>query len=123
MRKQGVIIIIFIALWIVIEASALLAQPHFPTLTGTVVAIQGGARKWLEVRSDTDGVTFNLRIGRNTVYYPYRYPKIGERVRVLYITEKGVHIATKVSILTKEKEEGKRETPETGNGNEDEDQD
>jgi len=78
MRKQGVIINIFIALWIVLEASALFAQPHFPTLTGTVVVIQGGARKWLEVKSDTDGAIISLRIGRNTEYYPRRYPNIGK---------------------------------------------
>ena len=120
MKKQRIIIILFMAFWLGLEAGALVAQPHFPTLTGTVVAIQRGARKWLEVKSDTDGATISLRIGRNTEYYPRRYPNIGERVRIMYYTERGVNIATKVSILSKEKDE-KKEAPETKNENEDED--
>ena len=68
----------------------------------TVVAIERGARKWLEVKSETDETVVNFRIGRNTVYVPQRYPNIGEKVRILYITEKGVNVATKVFIFSKD---------------------
>ncbi len=102
MRQRRIFIVAFIALWFGLEACPLVAQEHFPTLTGTVVAIQGGARKWLEVKSDTDGETVSFRIGRNTVYVPQRYPDIGEKVRVLYIVDKGVNVATKVLTFSKE---------------------
>ncbi len=94
--------IVCIALGLTLEAYPLVAQEHFPTLTGTVVAIEGGARKWLEVKSDSDGEVVNFRIGRNTTYVPQRFPSIGEKVRILYFTDKGVNIATKVLIFNKD---------------------
>ena len=120
MRKQTIIMTLLIALWLSLEARPLVAQEHYLTLTGTVVGIQGGVRKWLEVKSDTNESTTNFRIGRNTVYVPRRYPNAGEKVRVLYIVQKGVSIATKVLIFGKEKEEEKKEPPQTGD-EEDED--
>ena len=94
----------FVALWIILEAHGTVApaQEHFLSLTGTVVAIQGGARKWLEVKNEADGVTVHFRIGHNTVYVPHRLPDTGEKVRVMYFIEKGVHVATKVLIFSKE---------------------
>jgi hypothetical protein len=121
MRKQTIMMIFFVALWLALEAGALVAQEHFLTLTGSVTGIRGGTRKWLEVKSEKDGDTINFRIGRKTVYVPRRYPNIGENVRVTYIVEKGVSIATKVLIFGKEKDEGKKEPPETGVEDEDED--
>jgi hypothetical protein len=100
--RRRLIIIVCVVLGLALEVCPLVAQEHFPTLTGTVVAIEGGARKWLEVKSDTDGEMVNFRIGRNTVYVPQRFPSIGEKVRILYFTDKGVNIATKVLIFNKE---------------------
>lgn len=102
MKRWRILIMIFIALWLALEANALFAQEHFPTLTGIVVGIQGGARKWLEVTNEADGATVSLRIGRNTAYVPSRLPNPGDKVRVMYYTEKGVNIATKVLIFSKE---------------------
>jgi len=69
-------------------------------LTGIVVAIEGSARMWLEVKSETDATVVNFRIGRDTVYVPQRYPNVGEKVRILYIVDKGVNTATKVLIFS-----------------------
>jgi hypothetical protein len=102
MGQRRSIMIVCVALGLALVACPLVAQEHFPTLTGTVVAIEGGARKWLEVKSDTDETTVSFRIGRNTVYVPQRFPGIGEKVRILYFTDKGVNIATKVLIFNKE---------------------
>ncbi len=102
MRQWKWIVIVCVALGLALEACPSVAQEHFPTLTGTVVKIEGGARKWLEVKSDTDGETVNFRIGRNTTYVPQRFPAIGEKVRILYFTDKGVNIATKVLIFNKD---------------------
>ena len=99
MKQRRWVLMVCVVLALALEACPLVAQEHFPTLTGTVVAIEGGARKWLEVKNETDGETVNFRIGRNTVYVPQRYPNIGEKVRILYYTEKGVNIATKVLIF------------------------
>jgi hypothetical protein len=94
----------FVALWIMLEAFVPVAraQEHFLTVTGTVVGIQGGARKWLEVKNEADGTTVNFRIGHNTVYVPHRLPDTGDKVRVMYFIEKGVHVATKVLIFNKD---------------------
>jgi hypothetical protein len=121
MRKKTIIMIFFAVLWLAMEAGALVAQEHFLTLTGSVTGIRGGLRKWLEVKSATDGGAVNFRIGKNTVYVPRRYPNIGEKVRVTYIIERGVHIATKVLIFGNEKGEEKKGPPETGNKDEEED--
>lgn len=102
MRRFRFFVIIIVALWVALEANLLVAEEHFPTLTGIVVGIQGGARKWLDVKNEADGATVSFRIGRNTVYVPNRLPNAGEKVRILFITEKGVNIATKVLIFSKE---------------------
>ena len=119
MNRQKIIITILIALWFALEAHALMAQDSI--VTGTVVTVQGGIRKWLEVKSEKDGATVNFRIGRNTEYIPHRYPNIGETVRVTYTTEKGVNIATKVVIFSKRYDGERKETPKTTDDAEDED--
>ena len=101
-QRFGLFMILFPVLCLVLTANLLDAQEHFLTVTGTVVAIQGGARKWLEVKNEKDDTPINFRIGRNTTYVPQRVPAIGEKVRVMYYIEKGVPIATKVLIFTKE---------------------
>jgi len=99
MKQQKIFLIVLMVLCFALVANGLVAQEHFPTLTGTVVGIEGGARKWLEVKSETDGETVNFRIGRNTTYVPQRYPNVGEKVRILYFVEKGVNVASKVLIF------------------------
>jgi hypothetical protein len=119
MNRQKIIITILIALWFALEAHALMAQDSI--VTGTVVTIQGGVRKWLKVTNEKDGATVNFRIGRNTEYIPHRYPNIGETVRVTYITEKGVNIATKVVIFSKRYEGERKQPPKKTDEAEDED--
>ncbi len=102
-RRVVLTLAVICVIWgLALEVCPSVGQEHFPTLTGTVVAIEGSARKWLEVKSDADGEVVNFRIGRNTTYVPQRFPSIGEKVRVLYFTDKGVNIATKVLIFSKE---------------------
>ena len=119
MSRRKIIITLLIVLWFALEAHAQMAQD--PIVTGTVVTIQGGARKWLEVKNEKDGATVNFRIGRNTEYIPHRYPNIGETVRVTYLTEKGVNIATKLVIFSKKYEGERKQTPKKTNEAEDED--
>lgn len=99
MKQQRIVLIVLMVLCFALGANGLVAQEHFPTLTGIVVGIEGGARKWLEVKSETDGITVNFRIGRNTTYVPQRYPNVGEKVRILYFVDKGVNVASKVLIF------------------------
>ena len=74
-------------------------QGHYSTLTGIAVGIHRGVRKGLVVKSDRDKATVNFRMGRNTVYIPQRYPYIGERVKVEFLTNRGVNVAYKITIL------------------------
>ena len=94
-----IFILIFVAGLLLLEVNALIGQERYSTLIGTVVGIHGGVRKWLDVRSEKDEAIFNFRIGRNTVYIPHRYPNIGEKVKVEYLTQKGVYVAYTVTIL------------------------
>lgn len=87
-----------------VGANILVAQERYSTLIGTVIGIR--TRIWLDVESEKDKAIVNLRIGRRTVYTPQRYPNIGERVRVEYLTQKGIPVAYTVTIL-----EGSKETP------------
>jgi hypothetical protein len=41
----------------------------------------------------------NFRIGHKTVYTPQRYPYSGEKVKVEYLTQRGVPVAYTVTIL------------------------
>ena len=74
-------------------------QEQYSTVTGTAVGIHRGIRKGLAVKSDRDQVTVNFRIGKHTVYIPHRYPGIGEKVRVEFLTIKGANVAYKITIL------------------------
>ena len=74
-------------------------KEHYSTLTGITVGIHRGIRKGLVVKSDRDKATVNFRMGRHTVYIPQRYPYMGERVKVEFLTNKGVNVAYKITIL------------------------
>jgi hypothetical protein len=63
------------------------------------VAIQGGFRKWLDVKSNKDEIIVNFRIGRDTVYTPQRYLDPGEKVKVEYLPYRGVDVAYRVTVL------------------------
>ena len=89
----------FIALWVTLEANALFPQQHYSTFTGTVVGVQGGFRKWLDVKSNKDGLMVNFRIGRDTVHTPHRYPYPTEKVRVEYLPYRGADMAYRVTVL------------------------
>jgi hypothetical protein len=106
-----IFIFAFVALLLILEANALVAQERYSTLIGTVVEIHGGVRKWLDVRNEKDEVIFNFRIGKNTIYIPHRYPYVGEKVKVEYLINRGVPVAYTVTILGGQKEEGPKENP------------
>jgi hypothetical protein len=96
---KRIFIFTFIALWVMLKANALFSQQHYSTFTGAVVGIQGGFRKWLDVKSNKDGLIVNFRIGRDTVYTPHRYPYPGEKVKVEYLPSRGVDVAYRVTVL------------------------
>jgi len=68
---------------------------------GTVLSIKIGAsaRGAIEVKSAKTGKTYTFRVGKNTTYYPRRYPSFGETVRVSYINHRGELKATLVEIM------------------------
>jgi hypothetical protein len=51
------------------------------------------------VKSNKDAFIVDFRIGRDTVYTPHRYPYLGEKVEVEYLTDRGVDVAYRVTIL------------------------
>ena len=97
--SKRIFIFTFIVLLLMLEANALVSREHYSTFTGTVVGIQGGFRKWLDVKSNKEGVIVNFRIGKDTVYTPHRYPFPGEKVRVEYLASRGVDVAYRVTVL------------------------
>ena len=97
-----------VGIWLTLGASALVAQEPYSTLNGTVIGVQ--KRLWLEVESEKDKAIVNFRIGRNTRYTPHRYPNPGEKVKVEYLTQRGVPVAYSVTILEGSKE-GPKEVP------------
>jgi hypothetical protein len=104
---KRIFIFAFVALLLILEANVLVAQGPYSTLTGTVLGIR--AKMWLDVKSEKDEAVFNFRIGRKTVYIPHRYPYMGEKVKVEYLTNRGVPVAYTVTILGGQKEEGTKE--------------
>jgi len=98
-RLKRVFVFSIVALLIVIS-NALIAQGAYSIFTGTVTGIHvHGLKKWLEVESAKDKSIVNFRIGHNTRYVPQRYPNTGERVKVEYLTQRGVPVAYSVTIL------------------------
>ncbi len=96
---KGISIFAFIVLLLMVEANPLLSQERYSTFIGTTVGVKGPFRKWLDVRNDKDGSIVNFRVGRDTVYTPHRYPYPGEKVKVEYLSIRGVDVAYRVTIL------------------------
>jgi hypothetical protein len=107
---KKIVLFTLVMVWLVLEAGALVAQDRYSTLIGSVKGIHvHGLRKWLEVESEQEKAIVNFRIGKNTVYNPHRYPNVGEKVKVEYLTNRGVPVAYTVTILGGQKEEGAKE--------------
>lgn len=102
-----ILIFTFVAVLFILGVNALIAQEPYSTLTGVVRGVHvHGLRKWLEVENEQDKAIVDLRIGHNTRYTPHRYPNPGERVKVEYLTQRGVPVAYSVTIL-----EGQKDSP------------
>jgi hypothetical protein len=102
-----ILIFTFIAVLFLLGINALMAQEPYSTLTGIVRGVHvHGLRKYLEVENEQDKAIVNFRIGHNTRYTPHRYPNLGEKVKVEYLTQRGVPVAYSVTIL-----EGSKESP------------
>ena len=69
-------------------------------VVGKVLAIQTNAwrRGTIEVKSNHTGRIYTFYVGSRTDYYPYRYPYIGETIRVHYVNDRGYLKATRVEI-------------------------
>jgi hypothetical protein len=93
---KRILILTFMITFIMLEANTLIAQTSFSVLHGKVVGIP---RMWMNVESDKDKTVVNFRIGRKTVYIPRRYPNLGEKVKVEYLTLQGTPVAYTVTIL------------------------
>ena len=101
--SKRIFIFTFVVLLLMLEANALVSKENCSTMTGTGVGVQGMFRKWLEVKSNKEGVVVSFRIGRDTVYTPYRYPLPGEKVKVEYCPVQGVNVGYTVTILGEHK--------------------
>jgi hypothetical protein len=93
---KRILTFVFILTLFMLEANALIAQTSFSVLNGKVVGI---SRMWLNVENEKDKTIVNFRIGRKTVYIPHRYPNLGEKVKVEYLTPQGTPVAYTVTIL------------------------
>jgi len=94
---KRILVFIFVAGLLMVQANRLISQEKFSVLTGKVLGIR--MRMWLDVESEKDKAIVNFRIGRKTVYTSQRYPYVGEKVKVEYLTQRGVPIAYSVTIL------------------------
>lgn len=94
---KRMVIFTFVVMWLMLVGNSLMAQERYSILTGTAQGIR--AKTWLDVESEKDKAIVNFRIGRKTVYIPHRYPNIGEKVKVEYLTRRGVPVAYTVTIL------------------------
>ena len=100
MVLRRVFISMLVAVWVLLQVHGLMAGERYSTLKGTVRGVHfHGFKKWLEVENEQDNSVMNFRIGKNTVYTPHRAPQLGERVKVEYLTHKGVPVAYTVTIL------------------------
>lgn len=67
---------------------------------GKVLSIQTTFRRGtLVVKSDQTGKTYTFYLGWRTIYYPHRYPNIGETIKVFYVKDRGFLKATRVEII------------------------
>jgi len=105
---RRIIIFTFIGIWLLLQTNVSIAQGSYSTLIGTVKGIHGW--RWLDVESEKDKNIYNFRIGRKTVYTPQRHPNVGEKVKVEYLTHRGIYVAYTVTILEPQAE-GPKESP------------
>lgn len=97
---KRIFIFTFVFLWLVLEVNASFGQGAYSTMTGIVKGMRTVRTKmWLDVENQKDKVIVNFRVGHKTVYTPQRYPDVGERVKVEYLTQHGVPVAYTVTIL------------------------
>jgi hypothetical protein len=94
---RRILIFSIVTLLLLSVANTLVAQERYSVVVGKVLGIR--ARLWLDVQSEKDKAIINFRIGHNTVYTPQRYPYVGEKVKVEYLTRRGVSLAYTVTIL------------------------
>ncbi|RLB07363.1 MAG: hypothetical protein DRG50_03090 [Deltaproteobacteria bacterium] len=68
---------------------------------GKVLSVQINVfrRGTLVVESNRTRKTYTFYVGRRTIYYPRRYPNIGETVKVQYINDRGFLKAVRVEIV------------------------
>ena len=62
---------------------------------GKVTSLQRGL---ITIQTIPEGKAYTVYVGRRTNYEPRRYPAIGEKVKVLYIDDRGSMKATQVEI-------------------------
>ena len=94
--KRVFFVTLIIFLLLTIEGQA----QNYSILTGTVTEVSW---RWLVIESN-DGRIVPLRVGWKTVY-PNHIPFVGDKVRVEYLIDRGVHIAYSVAPLENEKKE------------------
>jgi hypothetical protein len=71
------------------------------TVQGKVLSVQGYGfgRGTIAVKSDQTGKTYTFYVGHSTSYSPYRYPAVGETIKVIYVNDRGYLKATSVEIV------------------------
>ncbi len=94
--KKVFFVTLIIFLLLTIEGRA----QNYSILTGTVTEVSW---RWLVIESN-DGKIVPLRIGWRTLY-PNHIPFVGDRVRVEYLIDRGVHVAYSVAVLENERKE------------------
>lgn len=62
---------------------------------GKVISLQRGS---ITIQTIPGGKAYTVYVGRRTNYSPRRYPALGEKLKVLYIDDRGYMKATQVQI-------------------------
>jgi hypothetical protein len=71
------------------------AESATKAIYGKVISLQRGS---ITIQSIPDGKTYTVYVGRRTNYSPRRSPALGEKIKVLYIDDRGYMKATQVQI-------------------------
>jgi hypothetical protein len=77
------------------QPSTGMAETATKAIYGKVISLQRGS---ITIQSIPEGKTYTVYVGRRTIYEPRRYPAPGEKVKVLYIDDRGSMEATQVEI-------------------------
>jgi len=77
------------------EAHQGTAEIGTKAIYGKVLSAQRGS---ITIQGIPEGKAYTVYVGRRTNYEPRRYPAVGERVKVLYIDDRGYMKATQVQI-------------------------